>query len=139
MRQGNVSSNFICDLHVIEDLPCDIILSNKFIFQNQVFSRFGSLFCSRQPCIFPQDVSPDGLFLYVRNKSLKESWWRRWRRGPWQSQSERDGIEPPQGGRHGRNVGTSKSEEEIGHSCVFWHCQNPRVLLTRKKRTTETS
>ncbi|KAM6535989.1 hypothetical protein FALCPG4_005512 [Fusarium falciforme] len=31
---ATAKATFICDLHVIEDLPCDIILSNEFIFQN---------------------------------------------------------------------------------------------------------
>jgi hypothetical protein len=40
-------ATFICDLHVIEDLPCNIVLSNEFIFQNQVFARFKDLFYSQ--------------------------------------------------------------------------------------------
>lgn len=35
---------FICDFHVIDDLPCDIILSHEFIMRNQVFTRFNHLF-----------------------------------------------------------------------------------------------
>lgn len=35
---------FICDLHVIQDLPCDIVLSGEFIFRNNVFTKFQSLF-----------------------------------------------------------------------------------------------
>lgn len=88
---------FICDLHVIEDLPCDIILNDEFIFHNQVFSRFGSLFCPRQTCNLPRAASQDNFLLFVREKGLKEPWWRRWRWWPRQSQSERDGVEPLQG------------------------------------------
>ncbi|KAH6691243.1 hypothetical protein F5X68DRAFT_259339 [Plectosphaerella plurivora] len=37
--------SFICDIHVIEDLPCDVVLSNEFIFQNQNYTRFADIFC----------------------------------------------------------------------------------------------
>ncbi|RYP79069.1 hypothetical protein DL771_000047 [Monosporascus sp. 5C6A] len=83
-------ATFICDLHVIEDLPCDIILSNEFIFQNQVFSRFKSLFYSGPASTSPGDVTlADGL-LFMRNKSTKPSRFSRWRRLP---QSETDRTE----------------------------------------------
>ena len=35
---------FVCDLHVIDNLPFDIILSGDFIFKNKVFSNFQHLF-----------------------------------------------------------------------------------------------
>jgi hypothetical protein len=38
---------FIRNLHVIEDLPCDINFSNELISENQVFSRFKGLFQSK--------------------------------------------------------------------------------------------
>jgi len=38
------TTTFICDLHVIQDLPCDIILSGEFIFKNNVFGKFQGLF-----------------------------------------------------------------------------------------------
>ncbi len=45
-KTGTDKSIFICDLHVVESLPCDIILSSDFIFENHVFSRFSHLFSS---------------------------------------------------------------------------------------------
>lgn len=48
LRMGRTSdakvTTFICDLHVIRDLPCDIILSGEFIFKTNVFSKFQGLF-----------------------------------------------------------------------------------------------
>ncbi|KAH6848243.1 hypothetical protein B0I37DRAFT_377034 [Chaetomium sp. MPI-CAGE-AT-0009] len=70
---------FICDLHVVEDLPCDIILSSDFIFDHQVFSRFKHLF-SAEPAPTPR-LSPHILsdyFLFIR--STKKRSWFRWRR-----------------------------------------------------------
>ncbi|KAH7013424.1 hypothetical protein EDB80DRAFT_371765 [Ilyonectria destructans] len=71
-------STFICDFHVIEDLPCDIILSNEFIFQNQVFSRFESLFHSKQAntCSGGDSILDHGL-LFMRIKSTRTSWFSR--------------------------------------------------------------
>ncbi|KAK0745622.1 hypothetical protein B0T18DRAFT_428743 [Schizothecium vesticola] len=43
-------STFVCELHVIDDLPCDVVLSSSFIFSQRVFVRFGSLF-SLKPAI----------------------------------------------------------------------------------------
>ncbi|KAK3306113.1 uncharacterized protein B0T15DRAFT_575316 [Chaetomium strumarium] len=37
-------TTFICDLHLVEDLPCDIILSGEFVFQHHVLDRFKSPF-----------------------------------------------------------------------------------------------
>ena len=37
---------FVCDLHVIDNLHFDIILSGDFIFKNQVFSNFQHLFAA---------------------------------------------------------------------------------------------
>lgn len=75
-------TTFICDLHVIEDLPYDIILSNDFIFQNQVFSRFKSLFYSGLANTSPGDIIMDNRLLFVRNKSTRSSWFSRWHRLP---------------------------------------------------------
>ena len=73
-------ATFICDLHVIEDLPCDIILSNEFIFQNQVFSRFKDLFYSKPAKTSSGgDMVLDKGLLFVRNRR-RVSWFSRWRR-----------------------------------------------------------
>jgi hypothetical protein len=76
---ATAKTTFICDLHVIEDLPCDIILSSEFIFENQVFSRFKNLFCT-QPATTASgsDVALDDSLLFIRNKSTRcgfFSWW----------------------------------------------------------------
>lgn len=75
---------FLCDLHVIENLPCDIILSNEFIFQNQIFSdQFRSLL---QPA--PDDLAANKHLLFVRNKETEPAlpWLPRLRRLlPWQT------------------------------------------------------
>ncbi|KPM43269.1 hypothetical protein AK830_g3254 [Neonectria ditissima] len=75
-------STFFCDLHVIEDLPCDIILSDEFIFQNQVFSRFKSLFYSMPANSSPGDLNLDESLLFVRNRRTRWTWFSRWRRLP---------------------------------------------------------
>lgn len=36
-------STFICDLHVMDGLPCDIILGRQFIFDNSLFHRLDQL------------------------------------------------------------------------------------------------
>jgi hypothetical protein len=77
---------FISDLHVIEGLPCDIILSNEFIFNNQIFSRFQHLFSatSRSPHALQGDINHTGTgdtgisdvqdsLLFMRMKSDKFS------------------------------------------------------------------
>jgi hypothetical protein len=75
-------ATFICDLHVIEDLPCDIILSNEFIFKNQVFSKFESLFYSMPANTSAGDVILDCGLLFMRNTSTMSSWFSRWRQLP---------------------------------------------------------
>lgn len=72
-------ATFICDLHVIEDLPCDIILSNEFIFENQVFSRFKNLFYSEPGDTSSRGCKPlDNCLLFVRLKRSRFSWLRQW-------------------------------------------------------------
>lgn len=64
---GTKKATFLCDLHVIEDLPCDIILSNEFIFQNQVFSRFKGLFYSQPTSTTSKnDTMPNSYLLFIR-------------------------------------------------------------------------
>jgi hypothetical protein len=75
-------ATFICDLHVIEDLPCDIILSNEFIFQNRVFSRFKSLFYSRPANTSLDNMILDFGLLFMRNRSTRSSWFSRWHLPP---------------------------------------------------------
>ncbi|CZR67957.1 uncharacterized protein PAC_17856 [Phialocephala subalpina] len=88
---GNgAKSTFICDFHVIEDLPCDIVLSNEFIFQNQVFSRFGGLFYSRPTNIsLEAEKMLDNGLLFMRITHKRSSWFFRRRR---RSQRETDTI-----------------------------------------------
>ena len=38
-KGGFASTSVICDLHVIEDLPCDLILSTQFIMDNRALLR----------------------------------------------------------------------------------------------------
>lgn len=80
-RDTTKRATFICDLHVIENLPCDIILSNEFIFQNQVFYRFKDLFYAEHSAtyLFDSDLDrgeDDGL-LFIRNISRRTSWFSR--------------------------------------------------------------
>ncbi|OAA54184.1 Peptidase aspartic [Cordyceps fumosorosea ARSEF 2679] len=82
-RRASSMMTFICDLHVVEDLPCDIILSHDFIFRNQVFSRFNSLFHSGRDETRQKDAaSVDRCLMFVRSKSSKLSWFRRRRPRP---------------------------------------------------------
>ncbi|KAJ2983890.1 hypothetical protein NQ176_g375 [Zarea fungicola] len=68
-------TTFICDLHVVEKLPCDLILSNDFIFQNNVFSNFRSLFYAEAVTPWKKGaVAMDRCLLFVRNKNVKLSW-----------------------------------------------------------------
>lgn len=76
-------SSFICDLHIIEDLLHDIILSNEFIFHNEVFSRFKHLFYAQLTTTLPGSNLMESSILFVRK--ARESrfcrWWpSRWRR-----------------------------------------------------------
>lgn len=74
-------TTFICDLHVVENLPCDLILSNDFIFQNKVFSQFKTLFYSVPlSCCSGDTESLEQRLMFVRNKSGRSSWLSRWRR-----------------------------------------------------------
>ncbi|KAK4188184.1 hypothetical protein QBC35DRAFT_463116 [Podospora australis] len=68
---------FICDLHVIEDLPHDIILSGEFIVKNEVFTKFESLFCDSMTA--PQEEA----LMFIRKHQSEISWYRRW----WNRQS----------------------------------------------------
>ncbi|KAK1829172.1 hypothetical protein QBC39DRAFT_137574 [Podospora conica] len=88
--QGPVTTTFICDLHVVEDLPCDIILSNEFIFKNNVFTRFQGLFMSGagDECPGARMIPKDSI-LFIRKRS---KWWRsKWRR----AQSSRSATATP--------------------------------------------
>jgi hypothetical protein len=38
------SSPVPCDFHVLKDLPCDVVLSNEFLYDNQVFSDYRDCF-----------------------------------------------------------------------------------------------
>jgi hypothetical protein len=89
-QEGKMATNksvFICDLHVIEDLPCDIILSSDFIFDNHVFLRFQHLFSAEQThgSRHPHHASAPGdntrlddYLLFVR--STKKRPWFSWAR-----------------------------------------------------------
>ena len=73
-------ATFICDFHVLVDLPCDIILSGEFIFKNQVFSRFTHLFYTNPTSIAPgSNVAQDETLLFIRNKTTRFRFfsWRR--------------------------------------------------------------
>ena len=63
-------TTFICDLHVIEDLPCDTILSGGFVFQHQVFDRFETLFCTTQTSAALPKTSQSPIYrlLFVRER-----------------------------------------------------------------------
>lgn len=78
-REGEPpKSTFICDLHVVEDLPCDIILSNDFISQNKVFSRFKSLFYTEKSnSQMGSSTSLGRCLMFVRSKSGKIPWFSR--------------------------------------------------------------
>ncbi|KAJ3479226.1 hypothetical protein NLG97_g8371 [Lecanicillium saksenae] len=71
-------TTFICDLHVVENLPCDIVLSSDFVLQNNVFSRFQSLFYTETTS--PSEAhttSVDCGLMFVRRRGEKRSWFSR--------------------------------------------------------------
>lgn len=72
---------FVSDLHVIEDLPCDIILSSEFIFRNQIYSRFKGLFCSTSTESQNGTASLDRSLLVLRETKTQKplAWIRRLR------------------------------------------------------------
>ncbi|KAK0714067.1 hypothetical protein B0T26DRAFT_384379 [Lasiosphaeria miniovina] len=86
---SRTKSTFTCDLYVVENLPCDIILSSNFIFDNHVLSRFEHLFSSKQPlahrtshhatpssCGSKMNFSDCLLFMRIRsNKASKNKKW----------------------------------------------------------------
>ncbi|KAK4454922.1 hypothetical protein QBC34DRAFT_391050 [Podospora aff. communis PSN243] len=81
---SSTNTTFICDFHVIESLPCDIILSNEFIFKNQVFSQFKHLFFSGQlspmqgdASILDGEMDIERCLLFMRLKRTRKSWFRR--------------------------------------------------------------
>jgi hypothetical protein len=102
-RAAKDKSVFVCDLHVVDDLPCDIILSSDFIFDHQVFSRFKHLFFS-EPSSEPANELAWGsksrlqphisalrgnkaclgdYLLYIRSTKKQRQWFRwGWRRPP---------------------------------------------------------
>lgn len=97
VKAANDKSVFICDLHVVDDLPCDIILSSDFIFDHQVFSRFKHLFFTEppppdHPDPHPSRCIPDpggdkpslgDYLLYIRSTKKARQWFRwGWRRPP---------------------------------------------------------
>ncbi|OTB15052.1 hypothetical protein K445DRAFT_318428 [Daldinia sp. EC12] len=61
-------ATFLCDLHVVENLPCGIILSGDFTFRYQVFSRFDHLFYSEPagPLLHTDNMMRNGI-LFMRN------------------------------------------------------------------------
>ena len=66
-RRATAESTFICDLHVVEGLPCDIILSNEFIFSHRVFSRFKLLSHVELPVTARRaDLRPENCLLFMR-------------------------------------------------------------------------
>ena len=95
-------ATFICDLHVIDDLPCDIILSNEFIFQNQVFSRFQSLFHSKPANISLTEILA-GSLLFIRNRSVKLSL-RSWLGQLFQSENNTTESSSPESGHEGMAI-----------------------------------
>lgn len=63
-------TTFICNLHVIEDLPCDLILSDEFIFENNLFSLCKDLF-SDEIAKKPFGDGTMNYILFVRKRSVK--------------------------------------------------------------------
>lgn len=81
LGKNAAQTTFICDLHVVEDLPCDLILSFDFIFQNKVFARFRPLFYSAPIRAYQKGiVDMENSLMFVRNKGGKLSWFSRRRR-----------------------------------------------------------
>lgn len=113
-------TTFICDLHVIENLPCPIILSGEFIFQNDIFSRFRHLFTTsilpagrfRFPSASKDRMSLEKSLMFIRLKRTGVSWFssRLLRRG---GQSSSPQTEPSseagsdQGGMSLHSIGGS--------------------------------
>lgn len=75
-------ASFICDLHVIEGLPCDIILSNDFIFENNVFSAYKHLFCPKPAVSTSSAVLLERSILAIRLARGRKSWLPHWRQKP---------------------------------------------------------
>ncbi|KAG7284293.1 hypothetical protein NEMBOFW57_010662 [Staphylotrichum longicolle] len=105
-------SIFICDLHVVDDLPCDIILSSDFIFEQQVFSRFKHLFTAEPPPasrsshhISASSVKADlGDYLLFIRSTKKGSWLFRSRNRP---------PSPPNSGTSNAVPATAQAWEEL--------------------------
>jgi len=72
---------FVCDLHVIEDLPFDLILSGDFIFRNRVFVSFRNLFVtSTSDTTNLKDNNSQGhRLLFIRRRVRR---WRTLQRDP---------------------------------------------------------
>lgn len=94
LTQSMFSKNlpsFICDIHVIDDLPCDIVLSNEFIFQNQIYSSFAELFCPASS--ETSELERSILFLALERKAIS---WKRVK------------------GALSRSRGSSSAQEDVG-------------------------
>jgi hypothetical protein len=65
---------FVCDLHVIDNIPFNIILSGDFIFKNKVFGNFQHLFAASAAGAdgLKDDVPEEQRLLFVRRRA------RRW-------------------------------------------------------------
>lgn len=71
----------VYDLHVMEDLPYDMVLSNQFVFENRVFQRLQGQFVSTSvDPIEPRQVTRQATkewyardVFHIRNKD--DSWW----------------------------------------------------------------
>lgn len=88
-RNGDEATKmvFVCDLHVIEDLPVDIILSGEFIFKNQVFCKFQHLFMTTTKDKSLGEVASSRKHaLFIRKKQLK-----RWLSGRTKKKTETAG------------------------------------------------
>lgn len=73
------TTNFVCDLHVVEDLPCDVILSNDFILRNDVFSGFKDLFFSGSASASTRETILASGLLFMRDIGRGLAWpFRRW-------------------------------------------------------------
>ncbi|KAK4150644.1 hypothetical protein C8A00DRAFT_17862 [Chaetomidium leptoderma] len=94
VKTAGDKSVLICDLHVVDGLPCDIILSSDFIFDYHVFSQFKHLFSAAERALVSRpshNTSALGgnmcledyylLFMQMRN-TKKGSWFFWGRRRP---------------------------------------------------------
>jgi hypothetical protein len=58
----SLSDSFLVDFYVLQNLPCDVILSNEFLFDNNVFNRFEEFFVRGEM----DEDGPDSFYLIQR-------------------------------------------------------------------------